>query len=116
MLKFIKIHWQMKQQIMSITCSLCFHTQQSILALQRLRNLSTYQPLETRLSWFLSYISLQASLEQDSDRHRDLRRQIRPIRRKDSLQPYNKINSIIKIFWLKLSVFTSFNIVYFAFF
>ena len=36
--------------------------------------LSKCQPLETRLSWFSTYINLQASLDQDSGRHRDLRR------------------------------------------
>ena len=51
---------------------------------------SKYQRRETSLSCFSSYITFQASLEQFSGIHRDLRRQIGPIRRHDSLQSYNQ--------------------------
>ena len=62
---------------------------------------------------------MKTSLDKDSDRHRDLQRRIRTIRRQDSLQSYNKIEFNYQnyffeyVFGLKLSVFPSFKIVYF---
>ena len=62
------------------------------LALKRMviTEVSKYKLLETILSWFSSYITFCASFDQFSGRHRDLWRQIGPIRRQDFLQSYNK--------------------------
>ena len=48
-----------------------------------------YQLLETSSSWFSCNINLWTGLDQFPGRHRDLWRQIKPIRRQDSLQSYN---------------------------
>ena len=59
-----------------------------------------YLLLETSSSWFSCNINLWTGLDQFPGRHRDLLRQIGPIRRQDSLKSYNK--RICCSFWCLL--------------
>ena len=88
----------MKQQSMSILCSPhYFHTHHVFLISLEgdIRKVSKYQPLETILSWFSSYINLYASLDKFSKRHRDLCRQIgsiSPLTQQYAITDFNEVD------------------------